>query len=726
MGSEWLYYTQLLHSCNTHSLLHHGRQLHPLFLKKGILNSALTVGNRLLQMYVKCGSMVDARTLFDEMPQRNCFSWNTLIEGYMVSGGGGGDRGKSLELFQSMPQRNEYSWNVVISGLAKAGDLRHARLLFDQMPMKNGIACNSMIHGYYRHGHPREALRVFKDLNLNRLDASGRNSFVLATVVSACTHLLDIDCGKQILAQIIVNGVEFDPILGSSLVNLYGKCGDLDSARHVLSSMEEPDDFSLSALITGYANVGRMSDARSAFDQMVNPSVVVWNSVIAGYVFNNEDMEALVLFNMMRENGFREDFSTVSSLLCACTSIGGLGHGKQLHAHACKLGVSKDVIVSTSLIDMYSKCGSADDGCKLFRELEFCDTILLNSMINVYCNSGKVQEAKQIFDTMPHRTLISWNSMIVGLSQNGWPHLALDVFRDMNDLEIKMDKFSLASVISACASISALEHGEQAFARATIIGLEADPIICTSLIDFYCKCGCVDLGRKLFSGMENPDQATWNSMLMGYATNGHGLDSLNLFNHMQHVGVQPNDITFTAILSACDHCGLVKEARKWFHLMHSEYYISPGFEHYSCMIDLLARAGCLEEAMGLIEDMPFDADSSMWSAVLRGCTAHGNRDLGEKVAALAMDLDPTNAGAYVQLASVFASSGDWHGSSKVRSRMKGKNVEKNPAFQQVWSKTGTKWGSRTRPVVANGWPVVVTMAIAATVFSGRETSSRYG
>ncbi|GAB2303642.1 hypothetical protein Dimus_037628 [Dionaea muscipula] len=128
-------------------------------------------------------------------------------------------------------------------------------------------------------------------------------------------------------------------------------------------------------------------------------------------------MEALALFNMMRENGFSEDFSTVFSLLCACTCIGGLGHGKQLHAHACKLGVSKDVIVSTSLIDMYSKCGSVDDGRQLFRELEFCDTILLNSMINVYCNSGKVQD-----------------------------HLAL---------------FN----------------------------------ICTFLIDFYCKCGCVDLGR---------------------------------------------------------------------------------------------------------------------------------------------------------------------------------------------------------------------------------------
>ncbi|GAB2220023.1 hypothetical protein Drorol1_Dr00007664 [Drosera rotundifolia] len=678
-SSKYDHYTNLLHPCNARNLLDHAKQLHLVFLKKGIIKSALTLGNRLLQMYVKCGCLADARRLFDEMPQRNCFSWNTLIEGYM---GSGCDREKSMDLFGSMPYKNEFSWNVMISGFAKADDLGQARLLFDQMPRKNGIAWNSMIHAYARNGNPREALGLFKELNLCPLGVSGRNSFVLATVVSACTCLLAVDCGKQIHAHIIVSDVEFDPILGSSLVNLYGKCRDLDRAERVLSSMVDPDDFSLSALITGYANAGRISDARSTFDRIINPSVVVWNSIIAGYVSNN-DMEAFVLVKMMREKSVREDFSTVSSLLCASSSMGGLGHGKQLHGHACKLGFSKDVVVSCSLIDMYSKCGSAEDACEVFHELEYRDTVLLNSMINVYCKSGKVKEAKQIFNTMPQRSLISWNSMIVGLSQNGLPYLALDVFCEMSDLGIKMDKFSLASIISACGCISSLEFGEQVFGRAMVIGLDADPVICTSLIDFYCKCGLVDMGRKLFDGMEKLDQTSWNAMLMGYATNGHGLHSLSLFNHMQHAGVEPNDITFTAILSACDHCGLVEEARKWFRIMQSEYHIKPGLEHYSCMVDLLARAGCLEEAIGLIEEMPFDPDSSMWSAVLKGCIAHGNRGLGEKVAAIAADLDPTNAGSYVQLAGVFASHGDWHSSSQVRSSMRCKNVGKNP---------GLSWG----------------------------------
>ncbi|GMH22015.1 hypothetical protein Nepgr_023858 [Nepenthes gracilis] len=673
------YYSQLLQPCNTAGLIHRGRQLHLVFLKKGILNCTVTVGNRLLQMYAKCGTMADACRLFEEMPQRNCFSWNTLIEGYMCSG----DQKSSLQIFHSMPNKNDFSWNIVISGTAKMGDLESAQRMFYQMPRRNGFAWNSMIHGYARHGYPREALRMFKDLNLNPLEVSGRDTFVLATVIGACTSLTALDCGKQIHARIIIDDVDFDSVLGSSLVNLYGKCGDLDSAEHVSSSLNESDDFSQSALITGYANIGSMNDARRIFDRITDPSVALWNSIIAGYISNNEDTEALILFNTMRENGIREDFSTFASIFSAFTSVGVLDHGKQLHAHAYKLGVSKDVIVSCALIDMYSKCRSPNDACNLFNGIEFCDTVLLNSMINVYSNCGKMQEAKRIFDTMPHRNLISWNSMVVGFSQNGWPILALDHFREMNTLEIQMDKFSLASVISACASISAFELGEQVFARATVIGLEGDRIVCSSLVDFYCKCGFIDLGRKLFERMEKFDEVSWNSMLMGYATNGQGIETLNLFSAMRNAGIHPNGITFTAILSACDHCGLIEEARKWFYLMQCHYNINPGYEHYSCMVDLFARAGCIEEAMVLIKRMPLDADATMWSSVLRGCVAHGNKTLGNEVAKLIINLDPKNSGAYVQLCSALAASGNWEGSEQVRSAMKNKNIEKNP---------GLSWG----------------------------------
>ncbi|XP_057975072.1 putative pentatricopeptide repeat-containing protein At1g77010, mitochondrial isoform X2 [Malania oleifera] len=555
-----------------------------------------------------------------------------------------------------------------------------AQKLFNGMPRKNGVAWNSMIHGYAHSGRPEEAVRLFKFLNLNPLDQSCTDTFVIATVIGACTNLTAIDCGKQIHGRIVTGEVEFDPVLGSSLVNFYGKCGDLDSANNVLNLMQEPDDFSLSALISGYATCGKMNDARRIFSMRCNPCVVLWNSMISGYVANYQAVEALALFNKMRGSGLQGDSTTFACVLNACSVIGSLDIGKQIHNHACKVGIINDIIVASVLVDTYYKCGSCNDACKLFNELEVYDTILLNSMITVYSNCGRIEDAKRIFEIMPSRTLISWNSMIVGFSQNGCPVKALALFCKMNKLGLMTDRFSMASVISACASISALELGEQIFARAIIVGLEFDQIISTSLVDFYCKCGFVESGRKLFDAMMKPDEVSWNSMLMGYATNGRGMEALELFDDMLHTGVDPSDITFTGVLSACDHCGLSEEGWKWFNAMKWVYHINPGLEHYSCMVDLFARTGCLKEAMNLIKEMPFEADASMWSSVLRGCVAHGCVTLGKKVAERIIELDPENSGAYVLLSSIYATSGDWEGLAQVRKEMKNRRIQKNPGF----------------------------------------------
>ncbi|KAK9726837.1 hypothetical protein RND81_05G240700 [Saponaria officinalis] len=617
--------------------------------------------------------MRDADKLFDEMPMRNYYTWNTLIEGYMNFG----DRVKSLEYFDSMPYKNDFSWNAVVRGCVKAGDLSLGRMLFSQMPWKTEIAWNLMIHGYARCGYPREALRLFKDLGFEAGEVDWRDPFVLATVTSVCTDLMAYECGRQIHARIVIDGLEFGTALGSSLVNLYSKCGDLDNANHVLRSMKEPNHYSFSSLITGYADVGRMKDAQMVFDAMSDPCVVIWSSLISGYVFNKEGVEALVVFNMMRNQGLRPHFSTFTSVLNACAGIGALQHGKQLHNLSLKSGILTDIIVACSLIDMYSKCKVADDACKFFSELEFHDNVLLTSMINVYNSCGRVREAKQIFDNVRNKCVIPWNSMLVGFTQNGCPLSTLELFCEMNKLEIRKDEISFASAISACGSIASLEFGEQVFAKAIVFGLESESTVCISLITLYCKCGNVDLGRKLFDGMVKCDEVSWNSMLSGYARNGQGMEVLRLFADMRRAGVKPDDITFTVVLSACSHCGLIEEAKKWFHRMQSDYHIKPGYEIYTCMVDLLARAGHLQEAVSLIRETPFEDDVGIWSSVLKGCVAYGDKEMGKEVAEMIIHLDPKNSGAYVQLSAMFATLGDWKVSTEVRDTMRAKHLKKN-------------------------------------------------
>ncbi|KAK6939956.1 Pentatricopeptide repeat [Dillenia turbinata] len=509
-----------------------------------------------------------------------------MASGYMKSGHGN----KSFETFNMMPNINHFSWNVLISGFVKAGELGVARQLFNDMPRKNGIAWNSIIHGYTRAVHPLETLRLFKELSLNSVDSALVDTFVMATVVGACTDLGYLDCGKQVHACIVIRHVEFDSLLGSSLVNVYGKCGDLGSANQVLNMMVDPDNFSVSALISGYANCGRLSDARRVFDRKNNPCVEIWNSMIVGFVVNNEEQEALVLFDEMRRKGIHDDSSASVSILSAISGLGILENGKQLHTHAYKVGVLDDMIVAGALVDAYWKCGSPNDACKLFSELK---------------------------------------------GQNGLPMEALDLLCKMQNLDLGFDKFNRASAISACASMSSLAVGEQLFARATVVGLESDPVIFSSLIDLYCK-----------------------------LQNGYGVKALALFRDMQSAGVPITDITFTGVLSACDHCGLIEEGRRWFWALKSEYNIDPGIEHYCCVVDLFAHAGCIEEAVDLIEQMPFEADVSMWSSVLRGCIAHGDANLGKKVAQKIIEFNPYDSSAYVQLSTIYANSGDRERSTK--------------------------------------------------------------
>ncbi|PIM98579.1 hypothetical protein CDL12_28935 [Handroanthus impetiginosus] len=667
-------YARLLNSFNTLNSVPQGQQLHLLFLKRGVLFSTLSVANRLLQMYVRCGRMDDAWNLFDEMPQRNCFTWNTLLEGHAKSG----RKNDLLNMFYSMPLKNEFSWNVILSGLVKAGELDVAQGLFNEMPKKNEIAWNTMIHGYAKNGTSTMALDFLEWETLESGGVSRCDPFVLSTVIGACSDLGVLDIGKQVHARMIVGNVELDSVLGSSLVNMYGKCGDLEYASRLLNTMDEPDDYSLSSLISAYANCCRMNEARRIFELKSNPCVVLYNTMISGYVDNGDPVQALYFFHNMHNKGTVGDYSTFSSILNACSSIGTLTNCIQLHSLAYKLGITYDLVVASSLIDAYAKCESHIDACNLFGELKTHDTILLNSMITIYCNCGRIEEAKHIFTDMKSKSLISWNSMMSGLSQNGYPVEALQLFCTMNENNLSMDKFSLASAISACATIPFLELGEQIFARATVIGLDADQIIATSLIDFYCKCGLVEAGRKLFSQTKKLDEVSWNSMLMGYATNGYGNEALALFKEMTNEGVIPTGITFTAVLSACDHCGLVEEGKKWFYVMEHNYHIDPGIEHYSCMIDLFARAGCVQEAVDLIDEIPYKFDAEMWSSILRGCIESGDKFLSKKVAERIIELDPQNCGALVQLSAVMASSGDWEESELVRHLMRDLRIKKNP------------------------------------------------
>ncbi|KAG8062635.1 hypothetical protein GUJ93_ZPchr0003g16830 [Zizania palustris] len=611
---------QLLRSCSAAV----GQQMHQLLLKSGHVPYSLPSSNTLLLMYARSPlHRRDAHRLFDEMSVKNCFTYNSLITAYFNSG----EHHAALQLFRAMPERNVFSWNTVITGMVSTGDLDMARSLLVEMPVKGAVACNAVLHRYVRCGRVDEAFALLRTIGLqcNGADPSSpcNDPFVLATVVGACADRMRYDFGRQIHARMVVSKIELDTV----------------------------DEFSLSSLIHGYASCGQLHEAVHLFDKEENPSIVLWNSLISGCAFACCGDNAFALF--------------------------------QMHGCGLKSGAFNDIIAASALIDFYSKCGLWEDACRTFSELRIHDTVVLNSMITVYSNCGQIEEARRVFDMIGSKSVISWNSMVVGLSQNGHATEALGLFCKMHRIGLRLDKFAIASALSASSSICSISSGEQIFSVATVLGLQSDHAVAASLIDLYCKCGNLANGCRIFYEVDKPDEVLWNSMLIGYASNGYGHEALELLELMKSKGIKPSERTFIGVLSACCHSGFVKEGLTWFHRMQKDFNVSPSAEHYACVTNLLVRAGRLDEAVEFIENMPFKADAVSWTTVVGGCKAQGNEALMQKLAKKLTDMESTHPSLYVQLSSGLAAQGDWVKSAEMRSMMRERRITKNPGYSWI-------------------------------------------
>ena len=215
------------------------------------------------------------------------------------------------------------------------------------------------------------------------------------------------------------------------------------------------------------------------------------------------------------------------------------------------------------------------------------------------------------------------------------------------------------------------------------LGLEENVYVGTSVVDMYSKCGRVEMARKAFRRIKEKNILSWSAMIAGYGMHGHGQEALEVFNEMRGSGLKPNYITFVSVLAACSHAGLLNEGRHWYNAMRKEFGIEPGIEHYGCMVDLLGRARCLDEAYGLIKEMKVKPDAAMWGALLNACRIHKNVELAEIAANRLFELDATHSGCYVLLSNIYAEAGMWKDAERIRVLVKTRGLEKPPAYSSV-------------------------------------------
>ncbi|OAY71649.1 Pentatricopeptide repeat-containing protein [Ananas comosus] len=647
-------FSSLLSLCASSGLVDCAVQFHASVVKVG-LDVDVSVVNSLIMMYSRSCNLEDAEQLFNWCNSRDIVTWNSLISGLAYNSRG--DAGIALvqRMLLSGMQMNESSFWSFLSCCASITNLENARRAHVQVLKLRGLVDqgtdNIILTMYCKSKGLKYAENVFESMEgqdnvsfnmmmslyrscgyftesvelflLAHEEGHWLNEAVLSGVICSCSVLNLLDLGEQAHGSITKAGFGNFPFVANSILEMYSQDGRIDEMEQIFYDIAKPDIFSWNTLFMCYASFG-----------LINKVCEIWQK--------------------MEDLGVNPNEFSYSALLAVCSSAATLFIGRQVHASILKMGLLFDVALMNSLITMYSNCHTMKEALAVFKEISLPDNI-------------------------------SWNAMVSGYAQNGLAEESVKFYIIMNRSGAKANYSTYASVCMACATLSEFRLGSQFHVQAITSGCESDVPLSNSLVAMYGKCGRIDDSFKIFQGTESKDVITWNSLICAYAHNGLASKAIDVFEEMKLSGMEPNGVTFVGVLSACCNAGLVSEAWYYFNSMHENYGITPLEEHYSCMVDILCRAGKLEEAKDLIDSMPFDQCSLVWRILLNACKVNGNLILGKVAAKRIMQLEPRDSASYILLSDTYGSVGDRENKARVRMLMKDMGVKKTVGFSWISS-----------------------------------------
>ncbi|XP_008802216.2 putative pentatricopeptide repeat-containing protein At2g01510 [Phoenix dactylifera] len=474
----------LLNACDRPELSGWVVQAHAYAVKLGF-GATLMVCNTLVDSYCKCGLLEMGRRHFDEMPGRDSVTYNAMVMGYSKEGfyfevlelltemralglkpsqftfsgvltaaTGLGDIGLGRQI-HGLVIRTNFGWNVFVNNslldfYSKCDCLEEARVLFDEMLERDNVSYNVMISGYAWNGQTKELLNLFWEMQLIGFDQS---QFPFASLLSAAGVLPDLKMGRQVHAKVIVTDAASNDLVGNALIDMYSKCGNLETAEMI-------------------------------FMNKTDRNTISWTAMISGYIQNGLYEEALELFREMRRGGLSPDRATFSSILRASAGLALLGLGRQLHSYIIRSGYMLNVFSGCALLDVYAKCGCLD-------------------------------ETLHVFEEMPYRNIISWNAMISAYAQNGQGMKAIKLFEDMLRWGVEPDSVTFLSVLSACSHSGLIDEGLRFFNSMTeYYKLKPKKEHYACVIDLLGRVGCLDEVERLVDQIPfEADQIIWNSIL---------------------------------------------------------------------------------------------------------------------------------------------------------------------------------------------------------------------
>ncbi|KAH0464763.1 hypothetical protein IEQ34_004866 [Dendrobium chrysotoxum] len=544
----------------------------------------------------------------------------------------------------------------LISLYSRSGYLHEARVIFDAIPIKNLFSWNAMLLAYSFHWKTVSFLRLFSSIPTSLRPDAFTLSSLLKCIPSSQANLT-----------------------ATKEIHSFGLRLGYDS-----------DLFVSNGLITGYVRSDDFYSARKLFDKMPERDVVSWNSIICGYAQEGHYADCIKLYQEMEMglDGVIPNAVTVASVLLACSQLKDLLFGIEVHRFAVENGMGMDFVVCNSIIGLYARCGSLDYARSLFDSMPEKDGVSYNTMISGYMAYGFVERAMELFHLMPSPVLSSWNAVIGGLVQNNRFSHVLDLFRAMQTAGFRPNSVTISSVLPAVSFYSNFLRVKQIHCYAIRNDCDQNVYVATALIDAYGKAGFLKGAHLVFEGTGVRSVIVWTAIISAYAIRGDADAALAVFGRMLEIRIQPDSVTFTAVLSACAHAGEVNEAHRILHVLMPECGISPAVEQYACMVGALSRKGMLTEAVELIERMPFQPNAKVWGALLNGAAVYRDVELGEYAFQQLLEIEPGNTGNFIVMANLYSQAGKWKDAQTVREKMKGVGLSKIPGCSWIEATDG--------------------------------------
>ncbi|XP_065848197.1 pentatricopeptide repeat-containing protein At2g33680-like [Euphorbia lathyris] len=636
--------------------LEKGRAVHAQIIKLASSSSCIYIANSLVNFYAKCGHLTKARLVFDRICDRDVVSWNCLINGYSKQGSSG-SFSFIMELFQRMRAENTLPNAHTFAGVFTAatnscsilGGLQGHALAIKIANFHDVFVGSSLLNFYCKAGLLVDARKVFDKM-------TERNAVTWSTMISGyAIHRLSGEA-LEVFELMRVENEDMNEFVFTSVLSAVAvpECIDGGKKIHGLAIKKGLLLFvsTLNALVTMYAKCGSLDDSLQLFEMSTDKNSITWSAMVTGYAQFGDSDKAVKLFSKMHSAGIYPSEFTLVGVLNACSDMAAVQEGKQVHNYLLKLGFESQMYIMTALVDMYAKCGCTEHARKGFEYLRVADIVV-------------------------------WTSMIAGYVQNGESEEALNLYGRMQMEGVLPNELTMACVIKACSDIAALEQGRQIHGHMIKYGLTLEVPIGSALSTFYAKCGSLEEGNHVFSRMPERDVLSWNAMISGLSQNGHGIEALDLFEEMRVEGTKPDSVTFLNVLSACSHMGMVERGWMYFNAMFDEFGILPRVEHYGCMVDLLSRAGKLNEAKEFIESVTIDHGLCLWSILLSACRNYRSYELGAYAGEKLMELGSEESSAYVLLASIYSALGRAEDVKRVRSMMRIRGVSKEPGCSWI-------------------------------------------